>query len=66
MTEQLTQQATAATAQLQLLEAEVMGYRQPSSSTRMLDEAVLLIYPKPSSQKCRKSSPNISGSFAKS
>ena len=42
MTEQLTQQATTATARLQLVEAEVQGYRQPSSSTRVLDEAILL------------------------
>ena len=42
MTDQLTQQATAATARLQLLEAEVTGYRQPSISTRILDKAVLL------------------------
>ena len=41
LTEQLMKKATSATARLQLLEAEVMGYRQPSSSTRMLDEAVL-------------------------
>ena len=36
------ERATTATTRLQLLEAEVMGYRQPSRSTRMLDEAVLL------------------------
>ena len=42
LTEQLTERATTATVRLQLLEVEVMRYRQPSNSTRMLDEAVLL------------------------